>query len=101
MRRCAKAKESHALTTVDFRHPQTAEADDPGAQQRCGMQVVQSFRQRKDKIIPGHGIFRIAAIDHVAGEFQCIAEVLTAVPAIPAVAVRSCDPGNTDTSSEG
>ena len=49
-KKAAKAKKSHPVTLLHAGHPQAAKADNPGAQQRSHMDVIQAGRQRKAEI---------------------------------------------------
>ena len=47
VRRRAEAEQSHALARLHAGHAQAAEADDAGAQQRRGLQVIERGGQRE------------------------------------------------------
>ena len=65
------------------------------------MGTVGTVRQG-DREISAHGhIFRITAVYGVAGECGCVAEVLHAVRAEPAIAIDAAHPGDTNASSDG
>src|SRR5580692_632732 len=95
MSRGAKAEQPNPFARFHAGHSQAAKADDAGAQERRGVQVVEFWRKRIDKIAARHSILRIAAIDGVSGENRRIAEILQATAAVGAISIDSADPRNT------
>src|SRR5208283_713761 len=100
MRRRAKTEESNPLASSHTRHPQAAEADDAGAQQRRRVQVIQFLRQLEDKIAARRGKLRVTAIDGVAGEHRLIAKIFFSTPAIRTGSIHPADPGNADSRTD-
>ena len=68
MRGSAKSVECESGTLLDARQAQRAKADDSGAQQRRGLLIGKGFRNGIDEILRRDRVFRVAAIDGVAGE---------------------------------
>jgi hypothetical protein len=58
VRRGAEAEQADALARLHSRDAQAAEADDAGAQQRRGVEVVQRVRERIDEVGAGQRVFR-------------------------------------------
>src|ERR1700676_5105423 len=100
MRGRTEAKQSDALARLDAGNAQAAEADDSGAEERGGVQIVECSRQRKDKVGAGQCIFRVSAGDAVSGERGRVAEVLRASFAIGASAIRPAEPANAGARAE-
>ena len=98
--RAAKAEKSHPLARFHPCHPQAAEADNPGAQQRRHMQIVQPGRQRENEIRARQGVLGVSAVDRISGERRMIAQVFHAVTAVPALPVHAPDPGDAGTASQ-
>src|SRR5208337_717927 len=99
MRRGAEAEQSHPLSGFDSGHAKTAEADDSGAQQRRGMQIVEGCGKTKNEIGAGERVFGVPAVQAVSGECRRIAEVLHVAPAVPASPVGAADPRDAYASS--
>ena len=70
----AEAVEPEALRVAG--HPQRAVADEPGAQQRRGLEVAEALGQREGVARVGHRARRVAAVAVEAGEARALAEVL-------------------------
>src|SRR5712692_8964900 len=98
MRGGAEAGQADTVTLLDAGDAEAAEADDSGAQQRGGVEVVQSRWNWKNKIGAGQGVFGVAPVDGVTGKAWGVAEVLLAAPAVGAGAIGASDPGNADAS---
>jgi hypothetical protein len=94
MCRGAEAEQAHPISVFHARHAQAAKPDNAGAQKRGGVQIVQSFRKSKHEVLASNCIFGIAAIDRVSGERRRVAEILTAMLAIPTRPVSAADPGD-------
>jgi len=62
--------------------------------------VVQTCRQRKDKIPSSESILRVAAVNGVAREGRRIAEIFLASPAISANTVGTSDPRDSNPGSD-
>ena len=77
-------------------HAQRAIADQPGAQQRCRLDVGVALGQGKAVAGFGGRVLGVAAIDLVAGELRRIAEVLAAGDAVGARSAGVAEPGNAD-----
>ena len=77
-------------------HAQRAVADQPGAEQRRGLDVGVEVRDREDEAGIRQRVVRIAAVEGVAGESREVAEVLAAGAAIGAGAAGGAEPGNAD-----
>jgi hypothetical protein len=81
------------------RHSQTAEADDPGAEERRGVEIVEIFRKRCNEIVASQCEFRVATVNRIAGEGRFVAEILAAQAAITAGAIGAADPRNAHASA--
>ena len=75
---------------------QRAVADQPGAQQRPGLDVGQTGRKRMDEACVGDRVLGVAAVQLVAGEARLRAEILVAATAEAAVAARPAEPRHAD-----
>jgi hypothetical protein len=53
---------------LDARHTKAAKADNAGAQQRGGMQIVQLIGKRKSEIGANDCVLSVAAIHRVTGK---------------------------------
>src|SRR6185437_9699291 len=100
MRRRAEAEQSHALAWFDAGHAQAAEADNAGAEQRRGVNIVEACGQRENEIPARECVFGVAAVDGVAGKRGRIAKIFLTSAAIRAGAVDSADPGDTHSRSK-
>src|ERR1700693_5185919 len=100
MRGRAKTEESNAVARFDSSYSQAAEADDPGAEQRGRVQVVQLCGELEYKIAARRGILRIAAVHWVSGERRSIAKIFEPASAVGAGSVDAANPGNTDARAE-
>ena len=85
MRGCTKAEEPDAVAGLHARDAQTAKANDAGAQQRRGVQVVEFGRERINKIAARGGVLGISAVDGISGEDRRVAKILEATAAVRAV----------------
>src|SRR5258708_3608284 len=75
---------------------ETAESDDPGAEQRRGLLIGELVRNRVDEILRRDDVVGIASVDGIAGELGIIAEVFFPGATILAAAVGAIQPGNAD-----
>ena len=82
------------------RDTQASKADSAGAQQGGDMYVIQTGRQRKGEVAAREGIFGIAAIHRIPREGGPIAQIFHSVTAVPAIAIYTAHPGNTDSRSQ-
>ncbi len=94
MRRCAESEEAHAIARLDAGDAQAAEADNAGAQQGGGMQIVKTRGQGEHEIRSCQGKLGEPAIDRVAREGGRIAEVFESPGAVRAGSVDAADPRN-------
>src|SRR5205807_791482 len=77
-------------------HPQTAVANEAGAQQRRGLEVRVAGRHREAEAMIRDGVLGIPSIELIPGEPGLIAKVLPAREAVPATAAGPSEPGNAD-----
>src|SRR5262249_38288987 len=91
MGRSPEAEQPDSLARLDPRDPEAAEADDPCAQQRRRVKVVERIRQRKDEVGPGDRELGVASVYRISSECRGVAEVLHAPAAVRAGAVRAAD----------
>src|SRR5690606_3063584 len=75
-----------------LRQPVRPVADEPGAQQRRGLDVAVSAGDREGVAGVGHGVLGVAAVEGVAGEAGVLAEVLLPAPAVAARPARPPPP---------
>src|SRR5256714_15694329 len=94
MRRVTETVETQALRIAS--QPQRAVADQAGAEQRSGMQVVIALGQRKTKAFVGHAKLGIAPVDVITGEARVDAKVLETAAAESAALVDRAKPGDPD-----
>jgi len=95
----AKAKQTYPLAGFHSSYAKAAETNDASAKQWRGVQIVHCLRKRKNEVGMGHGVFSVTTIDCVAGKSWRIAEIFQSVIAIPAAAVDTANPGNTNSRS--
>ena len=97
----AEAEQSHPFAGLHARHAQAAKTDDPRAEQRSRLQIIETRGQRKYKIGARPRVFGVTAIHRVAGKGGRIAEVLHARPAVPTLSVNAAHPGDAHSSTRG
>jgi hypothetical protein len=97
---CTKAEQPNAVSRFHPSHSQTAKANNAGAQQRRGVQIIQFEREGIDKIAARGRVFCITAIDGISGEDWRVAKILESAAAIGTIAIDTAHPGNTDARSE-
>ena len=73
-----------------------AVADQPCAEQGCGLHVRVAVRDGKAVTLVGDGLLREATVDVVAGEARLVAEVLAAADAEAAPTAGPGEPGDAD-----
>lgn len=73
-----------------------AVADEPGAEERRGLPVAESRRERKAELLVGNRIFGKAAVNRVPGELRRVAEILAAARAVVAHPAGGTEPGHAD-----
>ncbi len=95
----SEAEEADALAGLSSRDSQAAEADDAGAEQRCGVDVVERVGKGVGEVGANEGVLGVASVGGVAGEGGVVAEVLFAAKAERAGAVGAADPGDADAGS--
>jgi hypothetical protein len=95
MSRGAKSEKPNALATLHVGHPQAAESDNAGAQQGRGMQIVESSRQRVDKVVASESVLRITTGNCVTSKYWRIAKILETFLAIRARPISSAQPRDT------
>jgi len=95
----AKAEESNALGGFNAGDPEATETDDPSAEQRRDVDVVQSGGQWIDEVGAGERIFGITAVDGISGENRVVTQIFFAVKAISTIAVDSAHPRDSDSGS--
>ena len=71
-------------------------ADQPGAQQRCDLQVGVALGQREAVALVGDRQLRVAAVDVPPGEARAVTQVLAAAQAVAAAPARPAEPGDAD-----
>ena len=90
----AEPVEAEALRVAG--QPQRAVADQSRAEERRGLQIRITLREREAEALVGDRVLRVAAVAVVAGEARPVAEVLASARAVAAVAVRPAEPRNAD-----
>jgi len=78
VRRRAESIKSERLAAFDFRNAQTTKSDDARTQQRRSLQILKSVRQFVDEVFARDDVFRVAAVDCVAGKSRCVAQIFFA-----------------------
>lgn len=82
------------------RHPVGAVSDQPGAEQRGGMHIVEGGRQREAVPRVGDRVVGIAAVDLIAGEARRVAKVFLSRYAVPALPAGVAEPRHADAVSQ-
>src|SRR5689334_25448713 len=82
----AKSIKTEPLTGLHPAEPQGSVTDDASTEERRRFLIGKRGGNRIGKGCGHHGVFGIAAIDLIAGEARCQAQVLSAAPAILTVA---------------
>src|SRR4051812_6188304 len=96
-----EAEETDTLARLNGGDPQTAEADDTGAEQRSSMGAVETGWKRVCEVGADESVFGVAAIDGVSGEGGAVAEVLGSAKAVGTGAVGSSYPRDADSRAKG
>src|SRR5262249_26792274 len=65
--RCAKSEDPNPIALFNSRNSQRAEPNDARAQQRRCMKMIEAGWNRKTKIGASQSVFRVAAVDRIAG----------------------------------
>ena len=94
MRRAAEAVEPESGGTT--RHPQGAEPDRSGAQQRRHLEVGEGVREHEARACVRDGRLPVAAVELIPGEQRAFAEVLPPGGAVPALPAGPSQPGDAD-----
>ena len=68
----------------------------PAQRSGAGGLAVESLGEGVDVVLVGHQVGGEAAVDVPAGEGGLETEVLPALPAVPALFTRLCEPGHPD-----
>ena len=76
--------------------PERPVADQPGAEERGGLDVAVAVGDRQAEALVGDRQLGVAAVEVVAGEAGAVAEVLTAAQAVAARPVRPAEPGHAE-----
>src|SRR5690606_504296 len=89
----SKAVDAHALPGgVGVGNAQGAVADESGAQERCGLDVVEPVGQGEAVAGVGHELFGVASVECVAGELGGLAQIFAAALAEAARAAGKPEP---------
>ena len=75
--------------------------DQSGAQQRGGFGIAINFRNRKTITLVGHRVFRITAVQRVAGKARAVAQVLALAQAIAAMPAGVTQPRHAQSLPDG
>src|ERR1051325_11293462 len=86
---------SFTFFRLDFRQPQRPISDNPRAQQRRGLQIIEGWRQRINKIGGRGQILGKTPIGGPAVELSALAKIFTARATEPASAISLSQPGDT------
>ena len=65
------------------------------------MQVVKFGKKPKHKIVAGHGISRIAAINGVSSEDRRVAKIFQAAATVGTISINAANPRNADARAKG
>ena len=90
---CAPRRSRRARAARRRPPAQRAVADQPGAEERRRLHVVEALRDRKAEALVRDDELRVAAVELVAGEARAVAEVL-APAAVAALAAGPAEPGH-------
>ena len=96
MRGRAEPIETDALARLHARDAQRAKADDARTQKRCRVEIVEPVVERVHEVAARDHGRRVAAVDVVARERRCVAEILATLATEPAGAVRAAEPRDAD-----
>jgi hypothetical protein len=91
-----RAKAVNADSPTLASEAQGAVADQPGAQQRRGRDIIEFGRDRETVALVGDGQLGIAAIDLVAGETGPVAQIFAAAAAVLADTAGPAEPWHAD-----
>lgn len=78
-----------------FGHLQRPKADQPGAQQRSGLDVREHLRNRETETPVGYGVLGVTTVQMTTGELRLITQILPARAAEHAVTAGPAKPWNT------
>jgi hypothetical protein len=87
-----KSEETDTLAVFHARDSQATEPDDPSAEKRRRLKIVQGVWKRMNKISSGDREFCIASIDRVAGECRRITNIFKTAAAIRAGSIYASKP---------
>jgi hypothetical protein len=96
MRGGSETEEAYSFARLDSSDAQAAEADDAGAEQGSGVEVVQGVRKGIDEAGAGESVFGVASVDRIAGKRRSVAQIFKAFRAIGARSIDASQPGNPD-----
>lgn len=65
------------------------------------MQVVEFGRKPEHKIVPGRGIFGIAAVNGVSSKDRRVAKIFQATATVGTISINTANPRDTDARAEG
>jgi len=85
---------SDAFPALYSGNTEAAKADDARAQQRGGVEIVETRRQWDREVCANLHILRVAAVHRIFSNYGMIAEIFHAVAAEPATAVYPAHPGD-------
>ena len=94
MRGGAEAVNAQPFAGASFH--QTAITNQTCAHERRRFGITVKFGYRKTKMLVGDGVFRVTAVDRIAGEFRQIAEVFLTILAVRTPAAGPTQPRHTD-----
>ena len=94
VRRGAEAVQPEPLGVA--RHPQRAVADQAGAEERRGLEILVTLGDGEAEPLVRDDALGVAAVQVVSGEAGLVAQVLTAGAAVAAGAVRPPEPRHAD-----
>src|SRR6185437_12996575 len=95
----AKTVDSQIAPAFDAGKPQAAEPDDPSTQQRRGLQISKTFRQRINKVFVRYRVFGKSTIVRVSSKLRVVAQIFLSTSAEGTHAARLVQPRNSHPST--
>src|SRR5438067_3806524 len=92
----AESIQTEFRACCNARQSQASEADDSGAQERCGCEISETIRNRVDKRFRRDDVIGISTVDRIARELCVFTEILLTRPAVLAHTACPMQPRHAD-----
>jgi len=96
----AEAEQSDALARLNSGYAETAETNNPSAQQRRGIEIVEGVGKAVDEVRAGERVLGVASVDRISGEGGSVAQIFESSFAIGAGSVHATEPGYSNPGAE-